>query len=363
MENAEHSNLGFRTHNVLLGKVDLGLQHYDQARGQRFFKDVIDRVDRLPGVRSATLSCILQFGGNSSAANVTAEENASEPKREVVLALDNSVGPDYFSTMDVPIVEGRGFDQTDTALAPQVAVVSQAMARVLWRGADPIGKRFSTGPSKPLVQVVGVTSDESHVFVGETPRPFFYRPVAQQYFPFAAIEVYTEGDPASFARALTSAVHELDPDLPVYDVTSLDSHLRNGLAFFFVRAGAVFAATFGLLALILAIVGVYGVVSYSVNRRGHEIAIRMALGASRGQVLSMLFRQGFAVVAAGVTIGIAITAAGAKPLSGFLVGVSGFDILTMVAVSVLLSGTAALAIWLPARRASLIQPMAALRSE
>ncbi|HEY6332638.1 MAG TPA: ABC transporter permease [Blastocatellia bacterium] len=363
MENAEHSNLGFRTRNVLLGSVDLSLQHYDQARGQRFFKEVIDSVDRVPGVKSATLSCIIPFGGNNAGTDITAEENTSEPKRDAVLALDNSVGPDYFSTMDVPVIEGRAFEQTDNAQSPPVAVVSQAMARVLWPDADPLGKRFKSGSSGPLIQVVGVTTDESHVFLGETPRPFFYRPVAQQYWPFAAIEVYTEGDPASFALALRAAVHELDPDLPVYDVTSMESHLRNGLAFFFVRAGAGFAAVFGFLALVLATVGVYGVVSYSVSRRGHEIAIRMALGASRAQVLSMLFRQGFVVVGIGIVIGLGLAAVGGKPLSGLLVGVGGFDLRTFVVVSALLGAIGALAIWLPALRASRAHPMSALRSE
>jgi predicted permease len=363
LRQAEHANLGFRTSQVLLGVVDLSLQHYDQTRGERFFRDVVEQVRQLPGVKSVTLSCLIPLGGNNYGTNVIAEESEDLPKREATLALTNSVGPDYFSTMGVSILEGRAFDQGDNKSAPQVAIVSQAMAHLLWPGLDPIGKRFKTSPTEPGIQVIGVTADEKHISINEAPRPFFYRPLEQQYIPFGAIEAFTEDDPSSLAAGLTAAVHGLDPDLPVYDVTTMESHLRNGLAFFFVRAGAAFAAVFGLLALVLATVGIYGVVSYSVSRRGHEIAIRMALGARRGQLLLMLFKQGFVVVGIGITLGLVMAASGSKALSSLLFGVSGFDPATFAVASALLSMIGAVAICIPAMRASRILPMSALRSD
>ncbi|MGH9764575.1 MAG: FtsX-like permease family protein, partial [Blastocatellia bacterium] len=260
-------------------------------------------------------------------------------------------------------LEGRAFNTTDDKSAPQVALVSQAMAHALWPNQDPLGRRFKFGRNGPLLQVVGVTADEKHIFINEDPRLFFYRPLAQLYEPFAAIELFTAGDAASLTSGFTEAVHEVDPDLPLYDVTTMESHLSNGLAFFFVRAGAIFAAIFGLLALILATVGIYGVVSYSVSRRAHEIGIRMALGASRGQVLSMIFRQGFLIVGIALVLGLGMATAAAKAISSLLFGVHGFDPLTFVTVSIMLSTIAALAIYIPAFRAARTQPSSALRYE
>lgn len=363
MQKAQNANLGFRTDNILMGEVDLSLQGYDKAKGQLFYKQIIDRVKQIPGVKSATLAHSIPFGSNNSAMSVFTEDQVSRPDNEVPFAFYNEVDPQYFDTMGVSIVEGRKFTERDNESAPKVAIVSKAMAATMWPGQDPLGKRFKTGRNGDFVQVVGVTGDEKHIFVSEDPRPFMYLPLAQSYDPQIAVELYTEGNPSSFAAGLTQAVHDIDPDLPVYGLETLQYHLQNGLALFFVRAGAVFAGIFGLLALVLASVGLYGVIAYSVSRRKHEIGIRMALGAARGQVLVMVFRQGFTVVLIGLAIGLGLAFLAARSLSSLLYGVSALDPATLITVAVSLLAIAALAIYIPALRAARTSPMTALRYE
>jgi putative ABC transport system permease protein len=363
LQAAEHSDLGFRSRDVLMGSFDLGLQGYDEARSRGFEQKLLDRLKEIPGVRRASISANAPFSTTTNASNIITEESAQTADKGSDLVFFNDISSGYLDTYGVTIVEGRGFTDQDTSTSPKVAVVSQAMARHFWPGQDAIGKRFKTDSQSPLWQVVGVTRDEKHLFIGEDPRPFAYFPLTQDFHSGVVASLYSTSDPASLKMALAGAVHDLDADLPLFDIETMPDHLNNGIAFLFVRIGAAFAGVFGLLALVLATVGIYGTVSYSVNRRTREIGIRMAMGAARSQVLGMVFRQGALLVAGGLAIGLPLAFAGTRLLSSLLYGISANDAVTFVAVSVILALVAFVASFMPARRAATVDPMVALRYE
>jgi predicted permease len=363
LQAAEHSDLGFRSTDILMGSIDLSLEGYDEARSRSFEQKLLDKFKGIPGVRGASLSLYAPFGTSSGATNIITEENAQTGDKNTDVAFYNDVSAGYLDAYGVTIVEGRGFTDQDTATSPKVAIVSQAMARHYWAGQDALGKRFKTDMDTPLLQIVGVTRDEKHIFIGEDPRPFVYLPLTQDFRSAVVASLYSNSDPASLKMALAGAVHDLDSDLPLFDVETMPDHLNNGIAFLFVRIGAAFAGVFGLLALVLATVGIYGTVSYSVNRRTREIGIRMAMGAGRGQVLGMIFRQGALLVGGGLAIGLPLAFVGTRLIASLLYGVSATDTVTFASVSVILAIVAFVASFVPARRAATVDPMVALRYE
>ncbi|HEY6333198.1 MAG TPA: FtsX-like permease family protein, partial [Blastocatellia bacterium] len=273
------------------------------------------------------------------------------------------VTPGYFNTMGVEISEGRNFTDHDDSTSPKVAIVSQAFARHFWPNQEAIGKRFKIDPAGPLIQVIGITRDEKHLFFNEDPRPFAYFPLPQNFNSAVTAALYSTANPATLAASLTKAVHDLDPDLPLFDIETMPDHLNNGAAFLFVRLGAGFAGLFGLVALVLASVGIYGTVSYSVSRRTREIGVRMAMGAGRPRVLTMIFRQGLVLVLVGLAIGFPVALAATKLLSSLLYGVSATDPMTFAIVSGVLALIAVAASLTPAYRAATIDPLEALRYE
>jgi predicted permease len=281
-------------------------------------------------------------------------------------AMQGSVALNYFSTMGIPLIAGRDFTEQDKKDAPPVAIINETFARRFWPGQDAVGKRLSTGGSEgPLIEVIGVAKDGKYFSLSEEPRAFVYRPLLQNYVGDASNDgtliVRTAAGASAIIGAVRREVQQLDARLPVFDVKTLTEHMR--LSLFPLRVGAASVGSFGLLALTLAAIGIYGVMAYAVSLRTREIGIRIALGARAGDVLKMIMQQGMGLAAIGLAIGFAAALALTRLMSSVLYGVSATDALTFVVVSLLLTMAVLAACYLPARRATKVDPMVALRHE
>ncbi len=362
--NAEKIDLGFRAENLSMVSMDPEAQGYDETRGRQFFKQLTDRASALPGAIGASIGRTTPLGYNSNTQDVYFEGRAAGRQEEDRNAIFcNVVGSGYFQTMGTAVLQGREFTDRDTASSPKVAIVNETMARRYWPNQEALGKRISLSREGPYLEVVGISRDSKYVFLGEDPRAFFYLPFEQNYRGEMTLFVHSAGDDATVLAGVRQVVRELDPDLPIYDAKTMMTHLRDGVAMLFVRLGARLATAFGLLGLVLAVVGVYGVISYSVSQRLHEIGVRMALGASRGDVLKLVVRQGLLLTTAGVTIGLAAAFMVTRVMSSLLYGVNATDPLTFGLIALLLAGVALGACFVPARRATKVDPMVALRYE
>jgi putative ABC transport system permease protein len=285
------------------------------------------------------------------------------------------VTPDYFSTLRMKILKGRAFTDADASSSQPVAIVNQTMAERLWPHQDAVGRRFSyegaqgpfksesQGASGPMATVVGVVRDAKVQGLLDAPGNFFYVPQTQNYKSIHVLQLRTSVPPQSLIVPAEALVRELDPNLPVYDVMTMEQAIAGANGYFLFKVGAGFAASLGALGLLLAVVGVYGVVSYSASQRKHEIGIRMALGAQPRSVLALVVHQAIVLVGAGVGMGVVAALAVSRLLVGLLVGVSSYDPLTFASVSLLMLGVALVACYIPARRATRVDPMVALRYE
>jgi putative ABC transport system permease protein len=359
---AQSSYLGFDANNVLNLSMDPSQLGYDETRTKSFYKDLEDRVRALAGVESASLALSVPLGDSNQGAKIYRDTSARPD--ELLQAFYNAVDPSYFQTMRIPLARGRTFTTADNEAAPRVAVVNETVASRLWPGEDPIGKQFSfKGPQGPYVQVVGVTRNGKYVFIGEDPQNFFYLPAGQNFTSARILQIRTSVPPEALRKNAEQQIHALDPDLPVYAVETMEHSLGGGNGFFLIRMGALFALILGLLGLTLAIVGVYGVVSYAASQRTHEIGIRMALGAEPSAILRMTLRSGVFLLLVGVSIGCLLAMAVGWTMKSLLFGIHPADPQTFAAVAFLLGSTAILACYIPARRAMRVDPMVALRYE
>jgi len=363
-QRAEHMDLGFDPDHVLAVAVDPHEIGFDEPRTKTFYRDLEDRLRAMPGVESAAVSFTVPMGSPSEGAPIYVEGHPSTPERTPPAVSFNSVGPAYFETMRVPLDRGRGFRESDSETARPVAIVNQAMARKLWPGEDPVGKRFSLeSAAGPFIEIVGAARTGQYWFVSPDPQPYFYVPIAQHYSSARTIELRSPLPPESLIPAVEQHIRALSPDLPVIDIRPM-RRVVDGLAGLFVlRLAATLAAAMGILGLMLAVVGVYGVVSFSLSRRTQEIGIRMALGAQLRDILMLVSKLAVRLVMAGVIAGLLAAMALSRVMTRLLIGVSATDPATYAAVAILLAAVAALACWIPARRALNIAPMAALRSE
>ncbi|HUI40542.1 MAG TPA: FtsX-like permease family protein, partial [Terriglobia bacterium] len=277
----------------------------------------------------------------------------------------NGIGPAYFETMRIPLLEGRAFVDSDNESAPLVAIVNQTMARRFWPRQNPIGKRFSLkSASGPFIEVVGLARDgQSTWMLSPGAQPYFYLPLRQNFQSFLTLEVRSVASPQSLVPVVQQEIHKLDPDLPIMDVRAMRETVQGLAGFFVIRLAASLAGVMGILGLTLAVVGVYGVVSFAVDRRTHEIGIRMALGAERGDILKLALRQGVGLVMFGIVAGLLAAVAVTHAMAKLLMGVSTTDPVTYALVSTLLLVVALLASYIPARRAARVDPMVALRRE
>ena len=363
LERSAHADLGFNPNNVVTMMMDPGEMGYDVDRSLGFYKDLLPRMRSLPGVVSATVAQSIPMGmlDNGSDA-LTIDGYAPPPGQAAPEVGYNVIGSDYFETLQIPLVEGRPFRDSDNAQSPYVAIVSESMAKKYWPHENPIGRRFTmvSEPAHPL-QIVGVAADAQYETPDGTAHSYFYTPYAQHDVnSLLALEVRTQGDPGAMAPAIVRAIHAQTPGLPVFDVKTLRQALYspNGLLLYQVVAGL--AGVMGTLGLVLAVVGVYGVLSYVVSQKTGEIGVRMALGAQRGDILRMVYRQGMWIVGIGLGVGLAASL-GAAHLVRSMIAVSATDPVTYVAVTGALAAIAMLACYLPARRAMYVEPMRALR--
>ncbi|HEX8294362.1 MAG TPA: ABC transporter permease, partial [Pyrinomonadaceae bacterium] len=329
---------GFRVERALTVPVDLGLLRYKSEAGRAFYGELLGRVAAQPGVESASLVRFAQLGSSFAQGQVFAEGRAGEGDEGTSTGF-NMVGPDYFRTMGTPLVRGRDFTEADREGAPGVAVVNETLAAALWPGEDPLGKRVSfEGAGGPFLEVVGVARDGKYRSLGDRARPYIYRPVMQSYEPRMTLVVRTAADPRALAGAVREQLRALDPNLPVADVRTLEEQFD--LSLLPARVAAWTLGGFGLLALALAAIGIYGVVSYTVAQRTREIGVRMALGADGGRVQRMVLRQVGAMVAAGATIGAFGAFAVGRAAQSLLFGLQGHDPVVFAGAVVLLSAVA-----------------------
>jgi predicted permease len=356
-------DLGFRPENILVVRMDPTAQGYSRKRSVLFFQQIEERVSRLPQVRSASIVAPLPLGIFSS------ERDFSVPGTNRTLNANlHMVGPQYFATMGIRLIKGRDFHDIATT-SPLVAVLSQATADKLFPNQNPLGQQigWKFGEEEKTYEVIGVVDNTKSKTIGERLRPCLYELAAQNetdieaFSSFGGISlvVKTTGNPKALLAGVQRQVESLDPGMPIYGAETMEEQVGKSLVV--ARLAACFLGAFGFVALALAAVGLYGLVSYSVTARTREIAIRMALGATPERTLSMLARQGLTIVGAGLGVGLVASIAVGRLVSSLLYGVGSFDNLTFVTVPCVLSGVAIFAILLPARRATKVDPIVALR--
>ncbi len=357
--NAQYMNPGFATRNGLFAAIDLLPAGYDTPRGTALFRDLLTRAREIPGVEAASLAqrVPLNLGGGSDF-GVRVDGYTPAPNEEMTVYY-NRVGSDYLGTLGIALSGGRDFSDRDTPEAPKVAIVNETMARRYWKDRSPIGGRVRVGPES--LEVVGVARDGKYGTMTEAPRAYMYLPVQQWYRPDTVLILKTAGDPAAVAGAVQHTVRQLDPNLPVFEIRTIAEHLD--FALFIQRMAASLLGVFGVLALFLATIGLYGVVAGTVAQRAPEIGMRMALGASRSDILSLVLKQGLRVTAIGAALGLVGAAGVTQLFKSQLVGVSATDTLSFAGMTALLVAVALAATYLPARRAAGIDPLEALRNE
>jgi len=359
--NAQSIDPGFQADNVLIMTPEVGIQGYTEAKGTEFYRQLVERVEGLPGVEAVSLAEMIPLGFSSQRGSVEVEGRESQPGEDNEYNF-NTVSPDYFKTMNIPLVAGRDFTVSDREGAPGVVVVNEAFARLFWPNQNPLGKRLSReGAEGPFLEVIGVARDAKYNTLGEDTLPFFYQPFWQNYRAEMTLQVRTAGDPRQMLTPVRNEIRVLDKNMPVSNARTLNEHLSGALLL--PRIGAGFLGAFGSLALLLASVGLFGVMSYSVARRTREIGIRMALGARNRDVLELVLHEAMTLVIVGVVVGLIASFALTRVMTSLLYGVSATDPLTFAGVAVLLVGVALAASYIPARRASKVDPMIALRYE
>ena len=365
LDKAQQMYLGFSPDHVLDLTVDPEQIGFNETQGRAFYREVGDRISTLPGVVSVAQAFIVPMGVISADDPIFVEGRTIEPGKQPPTVMYNPVTPGYFDTVRLPLQSGRKFTDADNEKAPDVAVINQAMATKFWPNENPLGKRFSSkGPQGPFKEVIGVVQTGKYKNVIEDPpEPFFYVPLAQNYVAYRTIHVRSSVPPESLQRQIEAQVRELAPGVPISQVQTMTQALQGVNGFFFFRFGAQLTGTMGLLGLILAVVGVYSVVSYAAAQRTHEIGIRMALGAEPRDILKMVLRQSITVISLGLAIGLAAAFAGTRAIANLIVGIKPTDPVTFASVIVLLSAIALAACWIPARRATRVSPLTALRYE
>jgi predicted permease len=364
VQRAESIDLGFDPSGVLNVTTDVAQQGYDDARGRAFYDELLRRAQRIPGVASASLAYSVPLGYSNVSAFLEIEGQPPSTKARRPAAGYNAVSPEYLQTIKPRLVEGRFISSQDDERGRRVAVINQYMAQHFWPGQDPIGKRFrSTDLKNAWLEIVGVVQDGKQTGLFADPAGYFYVPIAQEYKSLRTLQLRTAGDPGALAPLVAREIRALDPDLPVFDVITMERMIQGPNGFFLLRMGALFGGALGLLGLALALVGVYGVVSYAASQRTQEIGLRMALGASRAEIMQLVLGRGLVLVGVGVTAGIACALGVSPLLANLLFNVSPVDPATFIGVPVLLGVMALAASYVPALRATRIDPAVALRGD
>lgn len=364
LKNAQHANLGFDPNRLVNMTIDPSEAGYNEKQRREFYQILLDRVRAMPGVDSASLAFSVPMGYYRTFDILEIPGYQAPPGEPAPVVAFNMVSSDYFETMRIPIRQGRAIAASDTKDSRPVAVINEAMAARFWPNQNPIGRRFlAREDSQHPLEVVGVAGNSRTVnFSGPMP-PYFYLSINQQYISIQTLQVRTSRPPQTAIAELQKLVETTAPGIPLFDGQTMVDGLGTIVGFMRFQLGATIATALGVLGLVLAVVGLYGVVSYAAAQRTQEIGIRMALGAESGEILAMIVRQGLTVVAGGLVLGLIAAAAAARFVGSFLVEVSPTDPLIFAAVTLLLAIVALAACYIPARRATRIDPMAALRTE
>jgi predicted permease len=362
--NAERVAFGFDPTHVLNLAMDVRNIGLNGSRARPFYRELEQRLRTLPGVESVSAANTVPMGYSSEASPVYIEGKTSLAKEAAPVIFYNRVSLDYFATMRIPLVRGRLFGEQDTEKSPPVAIVNEAMAKRFWPNEDAIGKTFRIDAgAAPLIQVVGVARQGKYTSPMDDAVSFFYLPDEQESAAVRVLQLRTAGAPEALIPETEAAIHAMAPGLPLVNVETMEQTLEGVNGLFLFRLGTRFAGSLAGLGLILALVGVYGVISYTAAQRVHEIGVRMALGAGRGDILRMILRQGVLLVGIGLAVGFLFAFSLTRVLAGLLVGVKPSDPLTFALVTTLLAGVGLLASLIPARRAMKVEPLKALKYE
>jgi predicted permease len=363
MRHAQHADLGFDPQNVLNVRLDPGELGYAEAQGRAFYDQLVTRVRALPGVQSASLATMVPLEDNEQREAITIRGSVARPG-EQLSALHNSVSQDYFKTMSIALLKGEDFSDRDNKSTASVAIINQAMAARFWPGTSPVGHLF-TRASDPqhAIQVIGVARNSRIEDTYSSYGPAFYLPISQSYASAQTLQIRTNGLPKDAVPEVLAIIQQLAPAMPVLSVRTMTEAINGMNGLFVFNLGAELTGTLGLLGLTLGVIGIYGVMAYAVGRRTHEIGVRIALGAKRSDVLWMICRQGLVIIAAGIVIGCVAAMGIGRLLEDFLVGVGPTDLLTYSSLSLLLTFVALGACFIPARRATNVDPIVALRYE
>ena len=359
LREAYKANPGFDPDHVLLASFDPFLSGYDESHGREFYRQLVDRVRTLPGIQSATLARRLPLTlGGIAFANVTIEGYVPSLGEDMRLNYE-TVGPHYFQTMRIPMVTGRDIDERDNERAPLVVVVNETMAHRYWPNGSALGRRLKL--TNDWLEVVGVAEDVKNRSLSESPRPFLYVPLFQDYRSNMILVARTAIDRGDAFHAVRAEVAALDKRIPIFDVETFEEHI--GVSLFLQRMAARLLSIFGLLALSLAALGLYGVMAYSVSQRVRELGIRISIGASRSDVLKLVLGQAMMLTAIGMMGGLVTALAVTRFAAKLLYGISPADPVTFSVIAALLFAVSFVASYVPAQRATRIDPMIALRNE
>ena len=363
LQGAQRLDLGFAPDHLLNARMNPEWIGYDMQRAKDYYAELERRVKAWPEVQSVTQAFSAPMGLVGAGDTVYIEGQPTDRDQQAPVIGFNTVSPSYFETMKMSVVSGRAFRDSDTETAPLVALVNQTMAQRYWPNQDPVGKRFRRGSAEaPLLEIIGVAHDSKYIAVFEGSLPFFYVPFTQAFSSMRFLQIRTLVDPATLNTRVEREIHALDPTMPV-SLQTMEGVLDGGQGFFLFRVGAIQAGAMGIIGLVLAAVGVYGVMSYGAAQRTREIGIRMALGATPRAILSIVLRHGVWMVLSGLVVGFLGAVAIARVLARFLVFISVTDPLAFALIPALLVLVALAACYIPARRAMRLEPMAALRHE
>jgi predicted permease len=353
---------GFRVDNLLAFSIDPSLSGYDGDRLTGLYRRMQDELSAVPGVRDVSMSETGALSGSQWSQTIRVDGYQAKDGEDMNPSVDG-VGPRYFATMGIPIVSGREFTERDVKGAPQVAIINETMAKYFFNGTNPVGRRFGFGRGTATdIEIVGVARDVRSLELRDVPPRFVYIPYAQdESVTQLTYYVRAAQDNGSTATALRQAVQRLDPNLPIFDMKTMEVQVDESL--FVERMVAVLSVAFGALATLLAAIGLYGVMSYAVTRRTREIGIRMALGAERGRVLWLVLKEVAIMTAVGIAAGLSVAFWLTRQVQSQLFGLAPNDPATLTAASVLLAFIAIGAGYIPARRATTIDPIESLRSE
>lgn len=360
LSNAQKIDPGFEVKHELVASIDLAPEHYQQPQAENFYRDVVQRLDTLPMVAAASLSDTAPFSGSLQRTTFTDGVDATDPRNGKLTPVE-AVEPGFFDAANIALLRGRTFTDQDDATTQDVAIVNQAAAETFWPGQDPLGKRLHFLGETWVVNVVGEVKTTKYISLGEPPQPAIYFPLKQHYSSAVTLYVRTKGDPTKAMASVRNTVHSMIPAVPLLRVETMGQLLVESLTA--PKIGAELLGAFGLIALVLAAIGTYGVMSYSVTQRSQEIGIRITLGAQPTDVVRLILGSGMAMVAVGIAFGLGFSVLLARGMNQLLYGIGSFDAPSFLITAAILVLVALAACYVPARRAMRVDPIIALRYE